>query len=294
MRAINASAMRQYNRRMLLNEIRRQPVSRAELAERTHLTRASVTQIIEELIGEGLVVEGASVERSRLGRRSTLLNINPSAGAILGVNLSRGQCDVGAVDLLGTVLRYRVLPVPGRSADDLLDEIAEHLAGLRRELTAEGFRVFAAGFCAPGPLEPRTGLMLNPPNFKAWHGVNVGALAGGDVDAHAGAAEDQRALKLALGDHRAHAQADAMEHVLRVLHAGVGHAHVGDRPALGAQMRAHGLLERIAGEIRAHQQLLVLDRLHSALLLLLLFRAATARFFLQIHYTQSSAEFQPV
>ena len=29
MRAINASAMRQYNRRMLLNEIRRQPVSRA-------------------------------------------------------------------------------------------------------------------------------------------------------------------------------------------------------------------------------------------------------------------------
>ena len=31
MRAINASAMRQYNRRMLLNEIRRQPVSRAEL-----------------------------------------------------------------------------------------------------------------------------------------------------------------------------------------------------------------------------------------------------------------------
>ena len=173
MRAINASAMRQYNRRMLLNEIRRQPVSRAELAERTHLTRASVTQIIEELIGEGLVVEGASVERSRLGRRSTLLNINPSAGAILGVNLSRGQCDVGAVDLLGTVLRYRVLPVPGRSADDLLDEIAEHLAGLRRELTAEGFRVFAAGFCTPGPLEPRTGLMLNPPNFKAWHGVNV-------------------------------------------------------------------------------------------------------------------------
>ena len=173
MRAINASAMRQYNRRMLLNEIRRQPVSRAELAERTHLTRASVTQIIEELIGEGLVVEGASVERSRLGRRSTLLNINPSAGAILGVNLSRGQCDVGAVDLLGTVLRHRALPVPGRSADDLLDEIAELLAGLRRELAAEGFRVFAAGFCAPGPLEPRTGLMLNPPNFKAWHGVNV-------------------------------------------------------------------------------------------------------------------------
>ena len=182
MRAINASAMRQYNRRMLLNEIRRQPVSRAELAERTHLTRASVTQIIEELIGEGLVVEGASVERSRLGRRSTLLNINPSAGAILGVNLSRGQCDVGAVDLLGTVLRHRTLPVSGRSAAELLDEIAEHLAGLRGALAEEGLRVFAAGFCAPGPLEPRTGQMLNPPNFEAWHGVNVVQALRGRLD----------------------------------------------------------------------------------------------------------------
>lgn len=173
MRAINASAMRQYNRRMLLNEIRREPVSRAELAERTHLTRASVTQIIEELIGEGLVVEGASVERSRLGRRSTLLDINPSAGAILGVNLSRRQCDVGAVNLRGTVLSHRVLPVAGRFAETLLDEIAQQLDELRRKLVGEGLPVFAAGFCAPGPLEPHTGQILNPPNFEAWHGVNV-------------------------------------------------------------------------------------------------------------------------
>lgn len=173
MRAINASAMRQYNRRMLLNEIRRQPVSRAELAERTRLTRASVTQIIDELIGEGLVVEGASVERSRLGRRSTLLDINPSAGAILGVNLSRAQCDVGAVDLRGEVLRRRALPVAGRSAEALLDEIAQQLSELRRALDEDGLRALAAGFCAPGPLEPRTGRMLNPPNFEAWHGVNA-------------------------------------------------------------------------------------------------------------------------
>ena len=31
--------------------------------------------------------------------------------------------------------------------------------------------------------------------------VDVRALAGGDVNAHAGAAEDQRALEFALGDH---------------------------------------------------------------------------------------------
>ena len=174
MRAINASAMRLYNRRMLLNEIRRQPVSRAELAERAHLTRASVTQIIEELIGEGLVVEGASVERSRLGRRSTLLDVNPAAGAILGVKLSREQCDVGAVDLRGTVLTQRALRVQGRPAEALLEEIAAMLGEMRDALAKDGLRTFAAGFCAPGPLEPSTGRILNPPNFESWHGVEAG------------------------------------------------------------------------------------------------------------------------
>ena len=49
MRAINATVMRHINRTLLLNQIRMRPISRAELAEETGLTRASVTQIIEEL-----------------------------------------------------------------------------------------------------------------------------------------------------------------------------------------------------------------------------------------------------
>ena len=54
MRAINASVMRQVNQTLLLNRIRTRPISRAELAEETGLTRASVTQIVEELINAGL------------------------------------------------------------------------------------------------------------------------------------------------------------------------------------------------------------------------------------------------
>ena len=93
--------------------------------------------------------------------------------------------------------------------------------------------------------------------------VHVRALAGGDVYAHAGAAEYQRALELALGNLRADPQPDAVEHVLGVVHIRVGDAHIGNRPALGPQVGANGLLQRIAGEVCPHQKLFVLDRLQA-------------------------------
>lgn len=173
MRAINAVIMRQINRKLILDEIRRQPVSRAELSEITMLTRASVTQIIDELLAEGIVVEGDVVGRSRLGRKSTRLAINPEAKVIFGVHLSRAGCDVGAVDMRGSVLRYETLDVAGRSADDVLDEVGGILVRMRGEMGLDEKRAFGIGFCAPGPLDPNSGVILNPPNFAAWRGVAV-------------------------------------------------------------------------------------------------------------------------
>ena len=89
MNAINASVMRSANRKMLLDHIRRRPISRSELAEATGLTRASVTQIIDELMAGGLVREVASVGRNRLGRRSVQLALCPQARCLFGVHLSR-------------------------------------------------------------------------------------------------------------------------------------------------------------------------------------------------------------
>ena len=52
---------REINRRILLNLVREhQPVSRADLARRMHLARGGVSLLVNELIAEGLVCEGAN------------------------------------------------------------------------------------------------------------------------------------------------------------------------------------------------------------------------------------------
>lgn len=173
MRAINAAIMRQNNRTLILNLIRQQPISRSELAAATQLTRASITQIIDDLMYEGLVRESCTVESARQGRRSTQLVIHPNAAILLGVHLSRLQCDVGAMNLRGDVLRHNTVPVAGRAAADVLEDVAALLARQRASLEAEQLPVTSVGFCAPGPLDPRTGTFLKPPNFDLWHGQNV-------------------------------------------------------------------------------------------------------------------------
>src|SRR5215831_20682717 len=75
-RVATSETARHINRRIALNLIRRhQPMSRAELARRSGLQRSTVSAIIEQLIGEGWVTEGASQASAR-GRRPRFLHLN--------------------------------------------------------------------------------------------------------------------------------------------------------------------------------------------------------------------------
>lgn len=173
MRAINSSIMKQMNRKLILDCIRRQPISRAELSDRTRLTRASITQIVDELMADGLVAESAVVGRKQLGRRLTQLAIVSNAKYIIGVNLSRLQYNISIINLGGETLLSETGGLTGRDVIEVVDEICAriHAALSGREIPQE--KIMGVGLCAPGPLDARAGKILNPPNFAPWHGAAI-------------------------------------------------------------------------------------------------------------------------
>ena len=171
MRAINATVMRQVNRTLILNKIRMRPISRAELAEETGLTRASVTQIVEELIREGIVVETSMIGRSRLGRRSTQLAIDAKAGTIFGISLDQAQCVVGAINMRGEVLRQTVELISGRAVPEVLDAIAEIIKKQQTALGLDPKRVRGISISVPGPVNADNGSILTHDGFSAWHNL---------------------------------------------------------------------------------------------------------------------------
>ena len=78
--------MKSVNKSLVLNTIRiEQPISRAEIADATKLTRPTVSTIVKELIDEGMVIE-SELGASKGGRKPTMLLINKSAAYIIGID----------------------------------------------------------------------------------------------------------------------------------------------------------------------------------------------------------------
>ena len=66
---------RAVNRRIILNLLREHgPLSRADLARSMEVPRGMITALVNELLEEGLVLEGATTAAPR-GRRPTLLHL---------------------------------------------------------------------------------------------------------------------------------------------------------------------------------------------------------------------------
>src|SRR6266403_2807876 len=74
-RLATRSTSRDINRRIALNVIREhQPISRADLTRHLNITRGVVSTLVQELIAQGVIYEGATGETAR-GRKPTFLHI---------------------------------------------------------------------------------------------------------------------------------------------------------------------------------------------------------------------------
>lgn len=103
--------IRAINKQRVLRLIRMDgPLSRADAAERTGLTRPTISAVVAELLEEGWVQEIGMGESSG-GRPPILLRFNPMARWVVGAELSAGHVRAVLSDLNGAVSRrvkYRV------------------------------------------------------------------------------------------------------------------------------------------------------------------------------------------
>jgi len=103
--------IRAINKRRVLRLIRSSgPLSRADAAEQTGLTRPTISAVVAELLAEGWIQEVGTGESSG-GRPPILLQFNPKARWVIGAELGAGHVRAILTDLNGTVahrIKYRV------------------------------------------------------------------------------------------------------------------------------------------------------------------------------------------
>lgn len=171
--ARNADYTKEYNRKLVLRLLRYQPLSRAEIARKTGLTRASTSLIAAELLNEGLVREMPPVANPR-GRTSTPLMLCPEAYYVIGIYLNRDGCSAGLVDAGGNIISSGEIRIT--KDGDKLEPLQRTILQLSQTEGIQRDRLLGIGISAPGPLDGESGRILNPPRFNLWHQVEIGPL----------------------------------------------------------------------------------------------------------------------
>jgi predicted NBD/HSP70 family sugar kinase len=164
---------RSHNRSLVLQTLYRSgQLSRADIARETGLTRVTVSDLVAELLNEGLVIELGQRESARPGKPAVLLDINRTAHQIIGVDLSDHDRFRGAVmDLDGELLHSAEVPLEdadGRAAtgEEALTKVVDLVRDLVGSATAP---VLGIGVGSPGVVD-LTGTILTAPNL-GWTGV---------------------------------------------------------------------------------------------------------------------------
>lgn len=91
---------------------------------------------------------------------------------VLGVDIGGTKIATGLVNSRADVSRSRSVPTLAYQGYDV--SIQQVWGAIDESITAD---VTAIGICAPGPLNPKTGVILNPPNLPGWRNVALRDMA---------------------------------------------------------------------------------------------------------------------
>ncbi len=157
----SSETARRINRDIILELVRaRQPISRADLARCSGLQRSTVSQIIEQLMEERWIREGAVAKLPR-GRRPTMLLLNDEV-VVLAADLHPKRATVAVIDLNGRLLSHAELPL----SHDPAKAVTSILECMRRMRAAHPQKSFkGAGISLPGRVDDRTQRLIFAPNL---------------------------------------------------------------------------------------------------------------------------------
>jgi glucokinase-like ROK family protein len=151
------------------------PLSRAQLANLIGLNKSTVSSLVEELLARGLI-HAIGLNPSSTGRPGLLLEINPQAGAILGVELGVDFISVVATDFWGQIIWRRFNNVDPLSAQEPI--ITQALAFSDEACAfchAKGMRLLGLGLSIPGTVDVTRGILIFAPNLN-WRNVPLGEI----------------------------------------------------------------------------------------------------------------------
>ena len=164
------STPHEINRQILLNLVREhQPISRADIARLMDVGRGMVTSLVNELLEDGSVSEGATVETPR-GRKPMMLHIRSHDRFVMAVDVRFSSTYLMLADLNGNSIAldtFDTVVDPTALVARLAHRIQKVLKSHHAASKCNGI-----GLVVPGMVDQQSGRVLNAPQL-GWRDVDV-------------------------------------------------------------------------------------------------------------------------
>ena len=158
------------NKHAVLDLIRFTPggISRAGIAKEIGLSRAAVSTIVNDLIETGIIRDAAQRAKTS-GRPRTLLEVDPDAGYIVGIDMGASHIRVVLTNFGATALAEKEISIDiAKGPDFCISQTNDLLESLLAETGLTMSLISAIGIGVPGPIASEAGMVIAPPIMPGW------------------------------------------------------------------------------------------------------------------------------
>ena len=173
-----ANVSRQLSRRSVFELLlHRSPISRADLAKLSGLSKQTISEVVDVFEQQGLA-RPVGRTKGNIGRTAVLYELSPEGGHVLGIDLGARQLTAALGDISGRVVAEATEPTDRRGGAWALEQIARLAERLARENQTHPSRIRSIVVAVPGVVDPRTGDIDLAPNITGLGHLNVVELLG--------------------------------------------------------------------------------------------------------------------
>ncbi|SEH43044.1 glucokinase [Halobacillus karajensis] len=170
----NSAYIKNMNKKLVLKCIRdHEPISRSEISKRIHMSKPSVSLLVENLIQEGWVLETGTGESTISGgRKPVQLVFNPKSFYVIGVDIGGTKVSSGITCLNGHIYAYREFATKDYLEKDILERLYEDVNRMVEELHLTDHDIMGMGIGVPGVTNVKEGIVVDAPSMK-WRNFPI-------------------------------------------------------------------------------------------------------------------------
>jgi predicted NBD/HSP70 family sugar kinase len=169
------TSLREANRARIVDAVKKHGgLTQVELAGATGLSPATVSNIVKELTGAGVLHTTPS---TRSGRRAQHVTLARALGIVAGVHFSTRHLRIALADVTNTVVAEHNMPLAkDHRADNELDKATRLIADMLESVEATMDEILAVGIAIPAPVDTATGEISRSGLMRGWDGISIADL----------------------------------------------------------------------------------------------------------------------